>query len=142
MKFLIDECLSIALVDKAVATGHVESAHVTWRGMNGWKDHRLMQTVIDDGWTFVTRNSDDFRPRRGSASQAPCYVGQPLHAGLVCLNLPVGSGRVDQLEYFQAALDYIGNPGDLVNKVLEIDPDPAIADQVLLRIYDFPDDET
>ena len=142
MKFLIDECLSIALVDTAVAAGHIESAHLTRRGMNGWKDQRLMQAVIDDDWTLVTRNSDDFRPRRGSTSQAPCYVGQPLHAGLVCLNLPTSSGRARQLEYFQAALDYIGNQGDLINKVLEVDPDPADVQQVLLRIYDFPDDET
>ena len=142
MKFLVDECLSVALADKAVAAGHVESAHVSRRGMNSWKDHRLMQAVIDDDWTLVTRNSDDFRPRRGSVSQAPCYVGQPLHAGLVCLNLPAGSGRAGQLKYFQAALDCIGNPGDLVNKVLEVDPDPADAEQVLLRIYDFPGDET
>jgi len=141
VKFLVDECLSVALADKAVAAGHVESAHVSRRGMNSWKDHRLMQAVIDDNWTLVTRNSDDFRPRHGSASQAPCYVGQPLHAGLVCLNLPAGSGRAGQLQYFQAALDYIGNPGDLVNKVIEVDPDPADAGQVLLRIYDFPDDK-
>ena len=141
MKFLIDECLSIALVDKALAAVHVESAHVSRRGMNGWQDHRLMQAAIDGDWTLVTRNSDDFRPKRESTSQAPCYVGQPLHAGLVCLNLPTSSGRADQLEYFQAVLDNIGIPGDLVNKVLEVDPDPADVKQVLVRIYDFPEDE-
>ncbi|MEO4045203.1 DUF5615 family PIN-like protein [Hoeflea sp. CAU 1731] len=80
MKFLIDECLSIALVELAIEAGHVESAHVTRRGMQGWKDHQLMHAIIDDDWTLVTRNSDDFRPRVGSASQTPCYVGQPLHA--------------------------------------------------------------
>ena len=31
--------------------------------------------------------------------------------------------------------------GDLVNKVLEVDPNPADAEQVLLTIYDLPDDE-
>ena len=53
MKFLIDECLSIALVDKAVAAGHVESAHVSRRGMNGWQDHRLMQAAIDGDWNYT-----------------------------------------------------------------------------------------
>ena len=140
MKFLIDECLSVALVEMAVAAGHPESAHVTRRGMTGWKDHRLMRAIIDGDWTLVTRNSDDFRPRHGSVSQAPCYVGQPLHAGLVCLNLPAGSVREDQIAFFQAALDHIGNPGDLVNRVLEIDPAPASTGQVVIRIYDFPKD--
>lgn len=139
MKLLIDECLSVALVEMAILAGHLESAHVTRRGMTGWKDHRLMKAVIDDDWTLVTRNSDDFRPKSGSTSEAPCYVGQPLHAGLICLNLPAGSGRADQMAYFQAALARIGNPGDLVNKVLEVDPDPARNGQVVLRVYDFPE---
>jgi predicted nuclease of predicted toxin-antitoxin system len=86
LKFLIDECLSVALADVAISAGHPESAHVTHRGMTGWKDHRLMKTIIEEDWTFVTRNSRDFRPRTGSLSKAACYFGQPLHAGLVCVN--------------------------------------------------------
>jgi hypothetical protein len=142
LKLLIDECLSVVLAEMAVAAGHPASAHVTRRGMAGWKDHQLMKAIIDDDWTLVTRNSDDFRPRSGSMSRAPCYVGQALHAGLVCLNLPVGSGSADQKAYFQAALDRIGNPSDLVNRVLEVDPDPTRAGQVVLRIYNFPEDDT
>ena len=132
--------MSVVLVEMAVEAGHLESAHVTRRGMTGWKDHQLMKAIIDDDWTLVTRNSDDFRPRSGSASQAPCYVGQPLHAGLVCLNLPAGSGRVEQRAFFRAALDQIGNPGDLVNQVLEVDPDPTHPERVVLRVYDFPEE--
>ncbi len=56
--------------------------------------------------------------------------------------LHAGSGRVGQMKYFQAALDRIGNPGDLVNKVLEVDPDSAKTEQVVLRIYDFPRGES
>lgn len=126
----------------AISAGHPESAHVTRRGMTGWKDHQLMAAIIDNDWTLVTRNSDDFRPKSGSASQAPCYVGQALHGGLICLNLPAGSGRADQRAYFEAALTRIGNPGDLVNQILEIDPDPANLGKVILRIYDFPDPGT
>ena len=115
MKFLIDECLSLALADKAVAAGHVESAHVSRRGMNNWQDHRLMKPVIDDDWTLVTRNSDDFRPRRGSASQAPCYVGQPLHAGLVCLNLPAKSyGTYKCSRPFQRRIQTGNGPSTLI----------------------------
>ena len=131
MKLLIDECLSVALAEMATAAGHPESAHVTRRGMTGWKDHRLMKAIIKDDWTLVTRNSDDFRPKPGNSSQAPCYLGQPLHAGLICLNLPAGSGREKQKAYFQAVLDRIGTPGDLVNQVVEVDPDPAHAEKVV-----------
>ena len=123
----------------ATAAGHPESAHVTRRGMTGWKDHQLMKAIIEDDWTLVTRNSDDFRPKPGHLSQAPCYLGQPVHAGLICLNLPAGSGRGKQKAYFQAALDRIGTPGDLVNQVVEVDPDPAHAGKVVLRIYEFPE---
>ncbi len=140
MKLLIDECLSVTLAQMAEEAGHLGSAHVTHRSMAGWKDHRLMKAIIGDDWTLVTRNSDDFRPRSGSTSQAPCYIGQALHAGLICLNLPAGSGRADQQDYFKEALDYIGNPGDLVNKVLEVDPDPTRTGQVVVRLYHFPED--
>ena len=127
------------LVEMAIAAGHPQSAHVMRCGMTGWKDHRLMKAIIEDDRTFVTRNSGDFRPKPGSSSQAPCYLGQTLHAGLICLNLPAGSGRREQKTYFQAALDRIGTPGDLVNHVVEVDPDPADTGKVVLRIYDFPE---
>lgn len=139
LKFLIDECLSIRLAVMAVDAGHTESVHVTHRGLSGWKDHRLMKLIIDEDWTLVTRNSDDFRPRQGSASKAPCYVGQPLHAGLVCLNLPSGTGRAEQEAYFGVVLDQVGVPGDLVNRVLEIDPGAQGAAGLIVRVYDFPE---
>ncbi len=44
------------------------------------------------------------------------------------------------MKYFQTALDHVGNSGDLVNNVLEIDPSPANVEQVVLRIHDFPED--
>ena len=138
MKFLIDECLSPALSALAVKAGRPESAHITYRGMQGWKDFRLMRAVIKGDWTLVTRNPDDFRPKDGSSSQAPCYVGQPLHAGLICLNLPKHSVRKDQQAYFQAALKYIGPNGDLINQVLEVDPADEQPGEVMLRRYDFP----
>ena len=126
----------------AVAAGHIESAHVTRRGMAGWTDHLLMHKIIEGNWTFVTRNSNDFRPQPGSSSHAPCHVGQQLHAGLVCPNLPMGSRCPDQMAHFDAALNHVGNPGDLVNQVLEVDADLTNADQVILKIYNFPKDDS
>ena len=138
MRFLIDECLSPSLARTAVEAGFAESAHVVHRGMGGWPDHRLMRAILDDDWTLVTRNADDFRPRADSASKAPCYADVPLHAGLVCLNLPEGTGRAEQQAYFRAALEAVGNPGELVNEILEVDPNPEDPDRPLIRRYDFP----
>ena len=136
MKFLIDECLSPTLADLAIREGYSESSHVTHRGMTSWEDHRLMKVIIDDDWTFVTRNSGDFRPRPGDTSQAPCYVGQLLHAGLVCLKLPVRAKEPEHRAYFLAALARIEVLDDLVNKVLEVDPSSNI--DVIVDVYDFP----
>lgn len=125
MKFLIDECLAISLARIAQDAGFPESTHVSHRGLAGRKDWELMAVILDQNWTFVTRNSDDFRPRASSSSRAPCYLGVALHAGLVCLNPPAGSGRADMEAYFGAALAVIGNPPDLVNQVLEVWPSDA-----------------
>ena len=143
MKFLIDECLSPTLVDLAWSAGHWESAHVTRRGMTSWEDHRLMRVIIAEDWTMVTQNGDDFRPRPGSSSLAPCYVGQPLHAGLICLNLPGNTDWEDQMNYFRHALDRIAAEKltDLVNKIIEVDPDVGSASRVAAKIRDYPEDD-
>jgi hypothetical protein len=90
VKFLIDECLSLDLVEVAQGRGFGESSHVVWMGRAGWKDWQLKPFILEGDWTFVTRNSVDFR---GSAD-SPGYSGQfadvPLHAGLVCINGPNG----------------------------------------------------
>lgn len=38
MKFLVDECLSPELTQRAQDRGHGESSHVVWLGRGGWKD--------------------------------------------------------------------------------------------------------
>lgn len=138
MKFLIDECLSPKLVEVATRAGHVESAHVNHRGMMGWSDSRVTRKAIDESWTLVTRNSDDFRPRAGSSSLAPCCLSEPIHPGLVCLDCPEGSNGVQQPEYFEAALDHLRAADDLVNRVLEVDPVPGAPGKVAIRVYEFP----
>lgn len=81
-----------------------------------------MTVVPDEDWTLVARNSDDFRPLPSFTSKALSYLGQPLHAGLICLNLPAGSGRAKRGASFEeAAFEQFGIPAVLVNKVLEID---------------------
>ena len=108
--------------------------------MGGWEDHQIMPKIIDGDWTFVTQNSDDFRPPADSTSTRPCYVGYTLHAGLVCLNLKHGSCLQDQMDYFKAALDFTGYPGDLVNVIVEVDPSENDPKKIKLRHYDFPSD--
>lgn len=139
MKFLIDECLALDLAQIAVEAGYPESAHLTRRGMAGLKDHALMGRILAEDWTLVTRNSDDFRPLEGSGSNAPCYLGVELHAGLVCLNLPNGAIRADHVDFFRAALEDLGEDGDLTNQVLEIWPSDE-QNQLEVERYEFTEE--
>jgi uncharacterized protein DUF5615 len=119
MKLLIDECLTPELAKLAQSRGHGESSHVVWLGMGGWKDWSLKTVILDGDWTFVTKNSIDFRgptSRPGSRGQ---YADAAIHAGLICLNGPEGMDLDLQLELFELALDELGG-GDLVNQALEI----------------------
>lgn len=122
MKFLIDACLSLSLAKFALEAGNQALAHVNHRGVNQDKDWALMEKILAQDWTFVTRNSDDFRPQVGSASKAPCYLGVPLHAGLVCLKLPQNSRKADHETYFKVALTVLSQDNDLTNRVLEVSP--------------------
>jgi hypothetical protein len=120
MKFLVDECLSPKLTEFARQHGHVESSHLAWIGKLSWKDRELLPIILSGDWTFVTRNSADFRgPRRSPGSQGQ-YATVELHAGLICLDGPVGMNRDLQLELFNHALDELDRDSDLVNQVLEV----------------------
>ncbi len=117
MKFLIDECLSPDLVKLACDRGYGESSHVVWRKLKDWE---LKPFILDGDWTFVTRNSVDFRgpsSRPGSRGQ---YADVEIHAGLVCLNGPDGMDLDVHIEMFEQALDELAIDADLVNQVLEI----------------------
>jgi predicted nuclease of predicted toxin-antitoxin system len=83
MKLLIDECLSPELTKLAYAAGYGESSHVVWMGLAGRKDWELKTVILDGNWTFVTKNSVDFRgppSRPGSKGQ---YADVAIHAGLI-----------------------------------------------------------
>ena len=90
MKFLIDECLSLDLVEVARGRGFGESSHVVWTGKAGWKDWQLKHFILEGDWTLATRNSVDFRGSADSPGDGGQFADVPLHAGLVCINGPNG----------------------------------------------------
>jgi hypothetical protein len=118
-KFLIDECLSPDLATLARQRGFAESSHVTWLGKAGWKDWELKDFILDEDWTFVTRNSSDFRGAVSAPGARGQYAGVTLHAGLVCINGPDQMGAYDEAELFAIVLDAIAD-GDLINEGIEI----------------------
>ena len=90
MKLLVDECLSEELTKLAQQRGHAEASHIAWIGKRGWKDWELKPVILDGDWTFVTKNSVDFRGPIGALGSKGQYADVVLHAGLVCLNGPIG----------------------------------------------------
>ena len=140
MKLLVDECLSDELTKLAQRRGHAEAPHIAWVGKRGWKDWELKAVILDGDWTFVTKNSIDFRGPDDAPGSRGQYADVALHAGLICLNGPVGMDLDLQLELFEAALDELDCDNDLVNQVLEITlPDPA--DEIEVLRYKLPADD-
>jgi hypothetical protein len=80
----------------------------------------LRTLIIDGDWTFVTRNSVDFRGPRDAPGSKGQYEDVAVHAGLICLNGPVGMDLHLQLEMFEEALDELDRDDDLVNQALEV----------------------
>lgn len=119
MKLLIDECLSPELAKLAQSRGHGESSHVVWLGKGGWKDWSLRTVILEGDWTFVTRNSIDFRGPASAPGSRGQYAEVAIHAGLICFNGPEGMDLDLQLELFELALNEVAD-GDLINQVLEI----------------------
>ncbi len=137
MKFLVDECLSPELVKLARDRGHAESSHVVWLGQAGRKDWELKPFILEGDWTFVTRNSVDFRGPSDDPGAKGQYADVEIHAGLICLNGPYDGMDLDmQLELFEQALEELeGNP-DLINQVLEI---TCEEDSIAVRRYGLPE---
>ena len=140
MKLLVDECLSDELTKLAQRRGHAEASHIAWVGKRGWKDWELKAVILDGDWTLVTKNSIDFRGPDDAPGSRGQYADVALHAGLICLNGPVGMDLDLQLELFEAARDELDCDNDLVNQVLEITlPDPA--DEIEVLRYKLPADD-
>ena len=141
LKFLVDECLSPRLAQLARDRGYHESFHVSWLGKAGWKDWELKEFILGGDWTFVTRNSIDFRgaaERPGSKGQ---YADVPIHAGLVCINGPATMTARIEVELFAAVLDEIQPLPQLVNEVIEVNLPEEGGEFEIVR-YSMPDDIT
>ncbi|HEV2133184.1 MAG TPA: DUF5615 family PIN-like protein [Terracidiphilus sp.] len=120
LKFLVDECLSPNLAKLARDRGYHESFHITWLGKAGWKDWELKDLILRGDWTFVTRNSVDFRGPAEQPGSKGQYADVSIHAGLVCINGPAQMTARIQVELFAAVLDEIQSLEDLVNEVIEV----------------------
>ena len=136
-KFLIDECLSPDLAEAARQRGFPESSHVVWMNKAGWKDWELKAFILDGDWTFVTRNSVDFRGPAEDPGTKGQYAEVALHAGLVCINGPATMSADAQLEMFEALLLELGDPGDMVNEVIEVTLDET-GEEFTIERYPLP----
>jgi Domain of unknown function (DUF5615) len=120
MKFLVDECLSPELTKRAYARGYGESSHVVWLGRSSLKDWELTPLILDSDWTFVSRNSIDFRGAADRPGAKGQYADVAIHAGLICLNGPPGMDLDMQVEMSDQALEELEVDPDLVHQVLEV----------------------
>lgn len=136
-KLLIDECLSSELALMARERGHHETSHVVWIGKSGWKDWDLKRVLLDEDWVLVTKNSEDFRGPREAPGTKGQYADVVLHAGLICLNGPVGMDLALQRELFSEALDELDADGDLTNQILEVTLEDSEASIQVVR-YSHP----
>jgi hypothetical protein len=138
VKFLIDECLSEELTKQAIDRGYLESSHVRWLGKKGLQDWNLLPVILAGDWTFVTKNSYDFRGPIDAPGTKGEYAKTDLHAGLVCLNGPVGMDLDMQSELFEIALDTLGADPDLVNQLLEITLGDSRDAEITVARYQLP----
>lgn len=120
MKFLVDECLSPDLAKIAHREGNGESSHIVWLKLQGLKDWELKPIILQNDWTFITKNSVDFRGPQDRPGTKGQYADVAIHAGLVCLNGPPGMDLAMQIELFEEALAELSANPDLVNQVLEV----------------------
>ncbi|TCU12696.1 hypothetical protein EV132_115132 [Rhizobium sullae] len=88
--------------------------------LSGRKDWELRPIIVDGDWTFVTKNSVDFRGPKDNPGSKGQYADVAIHAGLICLNGPPGMDLDMQLELFEVVLSEIGAIDDLINQVLEV----------------------
>jgi predicted nuclease of predicted toxin-antitoxin system len=120
MRILIDECLTVRLVDVAQQAGF-EAYHVAHRGWNALKDPALFAQIQDESFTFVTNNRDDF---------ITLVQQVDLHAGLIVI-LP-NVRRDEQIALFSQALALASSLPSMVNRVIEIGRDGSA------QVYELP----
>lgn len=109
-RFLVDENLSIELPALAHAAG-LECQHVTRVGLGGRGDPILMRRVIEESWTLVTNNAQEFLARYRARAA--------LHEGLVLLL--AANGLDEQKAAFRLALAAVQQGTDLMKSALFIE---------------------
>jgi predicted nuclease of predicted toxin-antitoxin system len=125
VKWLIDECLHISLLELAHARGQLAD-HVNYLGLGSSKDWELMEIVVERDYTFVTNNKFDF---------LTLYKKETFHAGLVVIVPNVTPTR--QRELFNAVLDHVSSR-ELINTVIEVN---FVRQQIECVEYVYPKDE-
>ncbi len=123
-RFLIDENLSPGLVEPARKRGF-EAMHVNHLGLRTQTDWDLLKVIAEQDWVLVTNNAIEFRGR---------YRNTGLHPGVVFL-LPAVR-RAEQICLFEAALDYVGTDGDIVNRAIDVAFDSNLV--IVVTTYDLP----
>lgn len=118
--FLIDECVSLILVNVAHQFGY-PADHVSHRGFRKLKDHELRPHVLQHDYTLVTNNRDDWVAIVGN---------EDLHPGLVVIleNAP----RAIEIGHFAAVLSRIATERSFVNRIAEVDARGRV------ELYDLP----
>jgi len=111
LKFLIDECLSTALVSAAKARGFGQSTHAAWRGLSSVRDWKLVLLAVEQSFILVTRNARHFARELAKLE---------IHLGAVFLTGPNHRMRpAGQVALFTIALDEIGSE-EPINQVIEV----------------------
>ena len=119
-KILIDENLSPSLAADGQQRGFLCS-HVNHLGKTGMPDWQLKRVILEGDWTFVTKNSADFRGPAKEPGSVGEYADVRLHAGLVCIDAPFSLNLNLQRQVFGLILDELEKNGDLTNQVLQVD---------------------
>ena len=123
MKFLLDECISHAFVQRLAARGYPDSVHPINLGLRTADDHVLVRRALEQDRTIITANADDFRN---------LLMRQPIHAGLIALP---NVQREQSWRLIEVALAYLElrlSPSDfMVNRVLEVSASEGIRPYLL-----------
>ena len=114
--------------------GETVEADALWRAFvfNRWLLTR------EGDWKFVTKNSIDFCGPADAPGSKGEYRKAMIHAGLICLNGPVGMDLDMQIKLFETALDELDQNSDLINQVLEITLDDANDAEFTIIRYELP----
>jgi hypothetical protein len=128
--------VSAASVSHSTCTGPAKLSRLTpcWRAFvfNRWLLTR------EGDWKFVTKNSIDFCGPADAPGSKGEYRKAMIHAGLICLNGPVGMDLDMQIKLFETALDEPDQNSDLINQVLEITLDDANDAEFTIIRYELP----